>query len=176
MKEFTKHELNKALSSAESIMDVAEQLGYSRNINSRTRELIKRSYEDSGIDLKEELRKKFKVIRTCPVCSKEFETPRYKPSKTCSYGCSNTYFRSGEDNPNWNPDAYRSTCFLYHEKKCVVCGEFNIVEVHHLDENKENNSPNNLVPLCPTHHQYWHSRYRHLVEDVVRSYILARFA
>ena len=109
-----------------------------------------------------------KNIRYCLVCVDRIKS---RDAKTCSYSCANTYFRSGEQNGNWKQDSYRSTCFLYHKKECVVCGENKIVEVHHMDENRNNNSPENLIPLCPNHHQYWHSRFRHLVEEIVIKYI-----
>jgi hypothetical protein len=60
--------------------------------------------------------------------------------------------------------------FLHHEKRCVVCGEDRIVTVHHFDENHFNNDPSNLVPVCPTHHQYLHSQYRCLVETRINEY------
>lgn len=66
---------------------------------------------------------------------------------------------------------YRTACFAHHEKKCVVCGEDKIVAVHHYDENHHNNDPANLVPLCPTHHQYVHSSYKHLVIEKVNQYV-----
>ena len=106
-------------------------------------------------------------IKTCPVCSKQFNGN----GKTCSYSCSNTFFRSGENNPNWKEEQYRSTCFLHHEKKCVICGENKIVTVHHMNENRNDNRPENLVPLCPTHHQYFHSRYRKEVESKILDYL-----
>lgn len=112
------------------------------------------------------------IIKQCPVCGKEFSTklghPREK--ETCSYACSNTYFRTGPENGNWSDESYRSTCFHYHDKKCIICGEENIVDVHHYDENHNNNSPENLIPLCPTHHKYLHSRYKHLIENDVDRY------
>ncbi len=40
-----------------------------------------------------------------------------------------------------------------------------------MDENHENNDPQNLVPLCPTHHAYWHSRYRFLIENQVVAWV-----
>ena len=122
---------------------------------------------------KPKLRKYERIIKECPVCKNEFETlSGHKREKTtCSHSCSNTFFRSGDNNPNWKEDSYRTTCFLYHKKECVVCGENNIVEVHHLDEDNKNNSPYNLIPLCPTHHQYWHSRYRGEVEPIIINYI-----
>ena len=66
---------------------------------------------------------------------------------------------------------YTTVCFRHHEKKCVICNEVNIVSVHHLDGNHSNNNPENLIPLCPTHHQYWHSKFRPLIEQVVMMYI-----
>jgi hypothetical protein len=92
-------------------------------------------------------------------------------SKSCSVSRSNT-FRKGKNNPNFQKGKgnYRTICFLYHEKKCVVCGENKIVTAHHFDEDHKNNDPKNLIPLCPTHHQYWHSRYKSLIENVVCDY------
>jgi predicted restriction endonuclease len=94
----------------------------------------------------------------------------------CSHSCSNTYFRSGENNPNYKDGfdgdkAYRKICFKYHSKKCCICGFEHIVEVHHMDCNKNNNDPNNLVPLCPNHHRMFHSRYRQLVTPLIEEYI-----
>lgn len=106
--------------------------------------------------------------KRCPVCDKIMKNHK---NKTCSTGCFNRMYRTGEDNPNWKSDSYRSTCFLYHEKKCIICGEDKIVSVHHLDENKKNNSPENLIPLCPTHHQYCHSRYANEVLPVIDKYL-----
>ena len=105
--------------------------------------------------------------KACPVCSTVFRTK----GTTCSHACANTFFRTGEAHGNWNPARYTSTCFANHKKACVVCGEANIVSVHHLDENRANNDPANLIPLCPTHHVYWHSRFRHIVEAKVYAYL-----
>ena len=106
----------------------------------------------------------------CKFCKKPILNFRHNKA-TCSRSCANSFFKTGENNGNWKQDAYQSTCFLHHNKKCVVCGEINIVAAHHLDENHQNNAPENLIPLCPTHHQYWHSKFRHLVEPTVREYI-----
>jgi hypothetical protein len=110
-------------------------------------------------------------LKLCVVCRTPIKTKRLGVvATTCSHSCSNTHFRSGPSNPNWKEDSYRSTCFYHHKKECVVCGESNIVDVHHLDENNKNNSPSNLIPLCPTHHMYWHSRHKHLIEQQVLEY------
>lgn len=105
--------------------------------------------------------------RECPCCGK----PIKGRGTTCSKSCANTYFRSGSNHPNWKADSYRSTCFEHHPHECVVCQEALLVEVHHLDGDHSNNAPENLVPLCSTHHQYWHSRYRHMVEQTILDYV-----
>lgn len=107
--------------------------------------------------------------KECPVC----KTIHSKKSVTCSYSCSNTYFRSGRNNPNWNKDDanYRFICFEAHGKKCIVCGEEKILAVHHLNGNHSDNRPENLVPLCPTHHQYIHSKYKHEVQPFIDKFL-----
>jgi hypothetical protein len=112
------------------------------------------------------------IEKCCPVCGEKFMTQKnhQREKITCSRSCSNTFFRSGRNNGNWSGNSYRTACFMVHEKKCIVCGEEKIVSVHHYDENRDNNDPYNLVPLCPTHHQYVHSRYKHLVIDIIDEY------
>lgn len=114
-------------------------------------------------------------LKLCVVCQQPIKKKNgkrdFKKQITCSYACSNTKFRSGPNHCNWSEDAYRSTCFHFHKKECIICKEKNIVEVHHLDENNKNNKPENLIPLCPTHHQYWHSRYKNLIEQQIQDYI-----
>lgn len=104
----------------------------------------------------------------CPKCG----TLKHPEKQTCSTSCYNSSFRSGLNNPNHQRgNNYRTICFHYHEKKCCVCGFDLIVEVHHLDGNRQNNDPLNLVPLCPNHHQVWHSNHRLLIEEEVLSYV-----
>lgn len=107
-------------------------------------------------------------LKKCKICGKPV---KHKTRDTCSYSCSNTLFRSGENNPNYNDEKYRNICFKYHKKECVICGEQNIVAVHHFDKNHQNNSPENLIPLCPTHHQYCHSSFYEQVKDKICEYI-----
>ena len=138
--------------------------------------------DNSHFDNKRRSQEKYlTIIKKCPVCDKEFSTKKgHKNEKqTCSYSCSNTFFRSKENNPNWKNSSdnherqYREICFKTHKKQCVICGEENIVAVHHMDENHYNNDPSNLVPLCPTHHQYMHSKYKHLVIDKILEFLSA---
>lgn len=117
--------------------------------------------------------RKYKIEeKECPVCLKKFTVrwgaPREK--KTCSHKCANTYFRSGEDNGQYKngETIYRKICFKFHEHKCLICDEKNVLDVHHVDKNTENNSKENLIPLCPTHHRYLHSKYANMVSGKIK--------
>jgi len=133
--------------------------------------------KESGIDISHfrlgVLPKYETIEKICPVCTGVFKTLKnHKDEKiTCSRACANTYFRSGANNGNYNNEAYRNICFQYHEKECVICKEKLILCVHHMDGNHKNNDPENLVPMCPTHHQYFHSRYRQMVEPQILEYL-----
>src|SRR3989344_211980 len=41
-------------------------------------------------------------------------------------------------------------------KSCIICGFDKIIDLHHLDRNKKNNSETNLIGLCPNHHRMIH--------------------
>lgn len=112
-----------------------------------------------------------KIVKICPVCDLEFTTSKgsKKEKYTCSQKCGSSV--EGVKRSKRNVKSYRAICFKYHEKKCCICDESNIVEVHHLNENKYDDNVYNLVPLCPTHHNYWHSRYKSLIENDVLKYV-----
>jgi hypothetical protein len=123
---------------------------------------------------KQKQEKKYLTIeKDCPICGTKFFTLKNhkKEKTTCSHSCANSFFRSSINNPNWKDSCYRTTCFAFHKKECVICGENKIVEVHHYDGDKKNNTPENLIPLCPTHHQYYHSKYKLEVKPKIDKYI-----
>jgi len=46
-------------------------------------------------------------------------------------------------------------------KDCILCGFDKVVDLHHLDSDKKNNSKENLIGLCPNHHKMLHDfRYK----------------
>lgn len=54
-----------------------------------------------------------------------------------------------------------------HGTACSTCGYYDnicsgIVEFHHIDGNRNNNDPENLLPLCPTCHAYITRGYKKL--------------
>ena len=97
---------------------------------------------------------------------------KYFCSSTCAHrrGLGEEWSKMRRKDPSIL-EKYTTICFTYHVKQCAICDEKNIVEVHHLDENHNNNDPINLIPLCPNHHQYWHSSFKHLIEEKILNYI-----
>lgn len=115
-------------------------------------------------------RKRVKII--CEYCGEEFElTPseanKHNGRKFCSQVCANKSLgeiQRGENHPNYihgyyvdnkNSDPYRTLAFQVYEHKCLCCGWDNderLLQVHHIDSNRENNKKENLAILCPTCH------------------------
>jgi len=106
-------------------------------------------------------------IITCKRCGRE------KPlhGKGLCGGCFNFTFRL-DANKAWNYKKYHNINVELYKKvtsKCIICGFDKVVDLHHLDENKEHNSESNLLGLCPNHHRMVHDfRYR---EEIFRQLI-----
>ena len=113
------------------------------------------------------------VICTCANCGKEFQRVKSKMSKSksgllfCSRGCKDKAQRIGgisEIQPGHygtgnGRHSYRKRAFESHGKFCSDCGfdEYpEVLEVHHKDGDRMNNSTINLIVLCPTCHQIRH--------------------
>lgn len=113
-------------------------------------------------------------LKLCPICNKAIKD--YKHSSTCSNKCKgiffkDTYAKTSRAIERNHPTNYRLECFKDDLKKCIICDECLVVAVHHFDGNHENNSLENLIPLCPTHHVYCHSQHYHLIKERVERYI-----
>jgi ribosomal protein L37E len=103
----------------------------------------------------------------CKRCGREMP---YHAKGLCG-GCFNFVFRLNE-NKAWNnkkrhnidTDTYKRIT-----KTCVICGFDKVVDLHHLDESRENNSESNLVGLCPNHHKMLHDfRYKEEMFNLLR--------
>jgi hypothetical protein len=95
-------------------------------------------------------------ISKCKRCSREL--PMH--AKALCAGCYNSVFQI-EKVRSHNVRRYHNiSADLYKEltRKCSLCDFNKIIELHHLDMNHENNSPENLIGLCPNHHKLIHHR------------------
>lgn len=110
-----------------------------------------------------------KITTNCAYCGKSVEKlpQEIKSSKhgnvfcnrSCACSFNNSKFRRGENNPNWKDGAYKSSnyakdAFRTYKHKCTICGltEFACLQVHHIDNNRDNSDIDNLIILCANHH------------------------
>ncbi len=105
---------------------------------------------------------------TCPRCE------RIKPhhARGLCRGCYSSVYQL-EQIKGWNARSYHNIePELYTEitKKCRSCGFDKLVQLHHLDHNKTNNSDDNLVGLCPNCHKMIHTKqFQKEIFDKLRS-------
>lgn len=114
--------------------------------------------------------KKYAWVQKPKKCKRcERELPHH--SKGLCAGCYQFVYHS-EKNKAWNyRNRHHIDLDLYKKvtSECLVCGFSNIVDLHHLDENKENNKEENLVGLCPNHHKMFHDfRYKKEITDILK--------
>jgi hypothetical protein len=104
-----------------------------------------------------------RVNPNCAQCGNQYERKHYTRSrnKFCSIKCYSQYrqrdalgkYVSGEIK---GASHYRKIAFQIHGQcGCSICGYdkvLKILQVHHLDHNRCNNSPENLAVVCPNCH------------------------
>ena len=113
------------------------------------------------------LEKDFEKVRfktNCAYCGKEIIRVKsdMESNKTglfyCSKNCGNLHKNKiREESGEWdNSGNYRKKALKTYEHKCAICGykeDTRILEVHHIDEDRENNKLSNLIILCPNCHK-----------------------
>lgn len=81
-------------------------------------------------------------------------------SKSCSTSYWNKYLKTGKQNSNYTSGigSYRLRAIEKFGTKCKFCKYDNeiIIQVHHKDKDRDNNSLDNLLIVCPTHHREIH--------------------
>ena len=111
--------------------------------------------------------------KVCSCCGEEFifegrlNTKKYDLTKYCSRSCAN----NRQEWWNENATHYRTIALQNHDEKCAICGFDKIVAIHHIDENKKNNNPKNLIPLCPNHHEMVHSKWKFEVQPFIEKWV-----
>jgi hypothetical protein len=115
-----------------------------------------------------------KHAKNCVICGQDFifegrkNTKQFESAKYCSRSCANNRQKWWDN----NAIGYRTIAFKHWKQECAICGFDKIVAVHHIDENKNNNKPDNLIPLCPNHHEMVHSKWSDevipLINDIVK--------
>ena len=105
--------------------------------------------------------------KVCERCKSEYifvgreKTKVFEKSRFCCRSCANyrgTGLEWEQTHKSRSLTSYRTICFLEWKQCCSICGFDEIVSVHHIDENHNNNDITNLIPLCPNHHHMVHSK------------------
>lgn len=123
---------------------------------------------------KSKLKKVHKPNTTCAQCGNTFYRPpsHLKKSKSgylfCCRACKDQAQQAGgivDIRPKLytGRSSYRQIARRAHGKVCIACGydrSNRVLQVHHIDKNKHNHSPENLAVLCPTCHREIHAGIR----------------
>ncbi len=105
--------------------------------------------------------------KICPKCKRLI----YLKSKGLCAGCYNTTYRLEDQKARNQMRLYGLDYETYKKitQKCAICDFDKFVALHHLDQNKANNSEENLIGLCPNHHQMLHTlKYREEIFKILR--------
>ena len=117
-------------------------------------------YDNTGYSFKGCPECKYITV-VCAECGKKFKRLKTQVDKSktglvfCSIQCGNKYKNRAVINTQ-NSNDYRRNAFLAYPHKCAKCGydeDERILEVHHIDENRNNNDITNLIILCPNCHK-----------------------
>lgn len=113
-----------------------------------------------------------KIELVCAYCGEKFlrAPSKIHDSKSRLYFCCREHkdlaqrIGSGEQFDAIRPDhyggieigtGYRNIAFRFYPHKCAICNwdeDEDVLQVHHIDSNRQNANPNNLIILCPTCH------------------------
>ena len=106
-----------------------------------------------------------KIHTICEKCGINTEKTRsdlakYSGKAYCSRSCANSVNnkqRMRENHPNWKGGSYRKKANI---QCCEECSEnrYFLLVVHHLDGDRDNNNPLNLVTLCYNCHAIYHMK------------------
>lgn len=103
-----------------------------------------------------------RVVKHCEYCGKEIKVnpAASKRRKYCSKECMRKGFLNiGFNNLNWSDThttARKINDLILHKDKCEKCGKTGKLDIHHIDENPNNNNLDNLMCLCRSCHMKIH--------------------
>jgi hypothetical protein len=69
-------------------------------------------------------------------------------------GKGNPHYKDGQSYALWF--SLMRPLILERDNGCVVCGVIEKLHVHHVNEDVTDNTPENLITLCHTHHMIHH--------------------
>lgn len=178
---YTSGKLTQILDTSKTLADIAIALGYSahgRNTGSITRFLLKNGLHFTSSSTRD----KKLLTKICVNCGEEFlvsaNNKKHAEQLTCSQYCSSNYLPFKIKRVVAKVGGLASSYPLVAKRNnltyCCICNEKEVVDIHHLDEDRTNNDISNLVPLCPTHHAYMHRGKSNLILSKLVEYLDTR--
>lgn len=175
-----KEEIKKIVAESFNVAEVLTKLGWHHNGGMRQK--LKKMCEKYNIDTthfdsRHYQRKYDIIVKICPECNKKFETKQgqSREKTCCSRNCSNKHFKHNKKQPlehRKEERIYRDLCFSFHKEECCLCGWNLSVDVHHVNENHDDNRIENMVPLCANHHRVIHmNEYKEKYQEQVQDYL-----
>lgn len=118
-------------------------------------------------------KKRFSVKCHCCGCLFDvFEREKCFPKKEkyfCSRKCANgTGGKAKAD--KYGVIGYYVIAKRYYKRQCAVCGTSDVLDVHHIDGNRKNYHPSNLIFLCPNDHARLHRNNDKTVKKVIEGH------
>lgn len=103
-----------------------------------------------------------KIWRT-PVDLRRSNSKKFFCSRNCHCSWENKNRRIGKNSPNWiyGQTVYRNILKRYNKQvNCNICknNDERVLVVHHVDSNRNNNKPQNLIWLCRNCHCLIHCK------------------
>ncbi len=138
----------------------------------------KRVYTENFILKKMQSAKNISEEKVCPVCGKHFKRrrfgkrledySRFQNRIFCSKSCS---AQRRKDDPNRVRWVFHRLAREHLKDTCAICGCSDNLQVHHLDRNIRNNSPENLQTLCQSCHMklHWQQRRALKIDNVLQN-------
>ena len=90
----------------------------------------------------------------CSQCNAVFQST--KKRNFCSYKCYDAHRNESREYPKEWTTALKDRIRERDAWGCAVCGAIGMT-VHHIDENKQNSKPSNLITLCASCHAHYHT-------------------
>ena len=98
-------------------------------------------------------------LKTCPVCSTTIDpygrgvnSKDYARRRFCSVACR----AKGQSKDRPSDSRLEKKARRHKKANCETCGTADSLQVHHVDHDKANNDPSNLMTLCVSCHTRWH--------------------
>ncbi len=111
------------------------------------------------------MRKAIEEEKYCEACGVAFYRKRFgerledltafRKRKFCSLSCANTRKVLTKHGYSWRARKHL-------KDSCEACGCVQLLEAHHVDQNKANNLPENIQTLCSFCRDFWHKTAKRL--------------